>query len=63
MDNKIVENGEEMSLNDLSAEQISALVDATPSLIYFCDECQCYHCQPEVTMNDVEQWILDNLAD
>jgi hypothetical protein len=63
MDNKIVEGGEEMSLNDLTAEQIRALVDSTPSLIYFCDECQCYHVQPDKTMNDVDKWILDNLAD
>lgn len=63
MDKKIVENGEEMNLNDLSAEQIRALVDATPPLIYLCDECQCYHVQPGKTLNDVDGWILNNLAD
>ena len=65
MDKKIIENGEEMSLNDLTAEQIRALVDAQPQLIYWCDDCQCYHCSadPEVTLDDVDKWILDNLAD
>jgi len=63
MDKKITENGEEMNLNDLTAEQIRALVDARPQLIYLCDDCQCYHVQPGKTLNDVDQWILDNLAD
>ena len=63
MDKRIFENGEEMSLNDLSTKQFLALVDATPSLIYFCDECLCYHVQPEKTLNDVDQWLIDNLAD
>lgn len=63
MDAKITENGEEMSLNDLTAEQIRDLVDASPSLIYLCEECQCYHVQPDKTLNDVDQWLIDNFAD
>lgn len=49
----IVENGEE--LGSLSAEQIRYLLDDC-KLIYFCDECQQYHMNPDV------QWINIDLA-
>jgi len=51
--NTIVENGEE--LGSLSAEQIRYLLDDC-NLIYFCDDCQAYHLNPDV------QWINIELA-
>jgi len=49
----ITDNGEE--LGNLSAEQIRYLLDEC-KLIYFCDECQQYHLNPDV------QWINIDLA-
>jgi methionine synthase II (cobalamin-independent) len=56
MKQKILENGEEI---EVSNEEILKLKEM--KLIYFCPDCNLYHTEEDLSINDIENILKSNL--